>query len=452
MTWQNPWALLGLLALALPVFIHLLSRKRAVLQKFPSLRFLNATRLRPTRSPHLTDIPLLLVRLAILTIATLALTGPLWLSARRKQTLNSTVARIIVVDTSASMMRAGSGGRTTADSARAFAQAMAAESKASLIVETSAPSEVLAGASAWLRAQSVRGEIVVLSDFQVGTVDAAAVGRVAAGFGVRMVRVPSPSGATGDSGFSTTSGRVVAAGDSNATRAEWSSAATTLHDSAFVLLAPANERALVDAAERAALESSPHVLADTARRLAIAFDGAPGRAGIVASAKAPDHAWMSNTLIAVQRDEVLSAAAAQSPLSDTAIAPPFAVLIRTQQGNPVVYAAQSSVNGATRLVFFHRGDASGLTTPALLAAVGEAAARNSGIRENELLTVSDASLRKLERAPGETGESETASDRAGADRAGLSDARWIWLAVLVLLALETWMRRNTDMKVPAEVA
>src|SRR5690349_1911003 len=103
MTWQNPWALLGLVALALPVLIHMLSRKRAVLQKFPTLRFLNATRLLPTRSPHLNDIPLLLLRLGILLVATLALTQPLWLSATRKQSFNSVVARAIIVDTSASM-------------------------------------------------------------------------------------------------------------------------------------------------------------------------------------------------------------------------------------------------------------------------------------------------------------------------------------------------------------
>src|SRR6187402_1450707 len=110
MIWQNPWALLGLLTLALPVFIHLLSRKRAVLQKFPSLRFLNTTRLLPTRSPHLSDIPLLIVRLVILLVATLALTQPLWLSASRKQVFNSTVARVLIVDTSGSMQRANGGG------------------------------------------------------------------------------------------------------------------------------------------------------------------------------------------------------------------------------------------------------------------------------------------------------------------------------------------------------
>lgn len=450
MTWQSPWALLGLLALALPVFIHLLSRKRAVLQKFPSLRFLNATRLLPTRSPHLTDIPLLLVRLAILLIATLALTGPLWLSAVRKQTINSTMARIIVVDTSASMMRASTGGRTPADSARVLAQAFAAEAQASLIVETPAPSAVLAGASAWLRAQGVRGEIVVLSDFQIGTVDAASVSRIAPGFGVRMLRVPSTPSATTDSGFVTTSGRVIAIGDSNATRAEWNSAAANLRDSAFVLLAPAKERALLEAAERAALEISPRVPADPARRLAVVFDGARERAEIVASAKAPDQAWMAHALVAIQGDKVLGAAAAQSGVSDTIIEAPYAVLVRTPQGNPVVYAAQGSVNGASHLVVFHRGAASGLTTPALLVAIGEARARTSGIQEQELLTVSDANLRKLERAPGAAGESETASDQAGASRAGLSDARWFWLAVLVLLGLETWMRRRADLTVQAE--
>ncbi|MBC8090301.1 MAG: BatA domain-containing protein [Phycisphaerae bacterium] len=450
MIWQNPWALLGVLTLTLPVFVHLLSRKRAVLQKFPSLRFLGATRLLPTRSPHLTDIPLLLVRLAILLAATLALAQPLWLSSSRKGTLNASVSRVFVIDTGAYLTRGIASGRAPADSARAVAQAMSAQSQASVIVETGTPAEALAGASAWLSAQGTRGEVVVLSDFRFGTLDSAAVARVAPSFGVQLVRVPSPIAVSNDSGFSTTAGHVVAVGDSSATRAEWNLSAGASSDSAVMLHAPANEQALVTAAARAALEIAPHSLAETTYRMAVAFDGAPERGSIVTNAKLPTQAWMASALLMVARSNVLAEAAAEAAVSDTTVAAPFAVVARTLQGWPVVYAAQSVVNGADRLVFLHRGRTSALSAPALLVAIGTTASTDAGAAGREMLTLTDAQLSLLTRPLGELGASAGGGEQAAANRAGLSDARWFWLVALLLLGLETLMRRNADAAAPAE--
>lgn len=450
MIWQNRWALFGIVALALPVFIHLLSRKRAVLQKFPSLRFLGATRLLPTRSPHLTDIPLLLVRLAILLIATLALAQPLWLSNTRQQALNASVSRVFVIDTSASMRQATSTGRTSVDSARTVAQSMASESQASVIVETATPAEALSGASAWLSAQGTRGEVIVLSDFRFGTLDRAAVARVAPAFGLQLVRVPSSPAAPNDSGTSPTQGRVVAVGDSNATRAEWSVAATASQDSAVILFAPANVRELVAAAARAAQEIAPRRLADTSHHIAVAFEGASERSAIVANAKLPNQEWMANALMTVRNSQILSEAAADALVSDTTIAAPFVVVARTLDGRPVVYLTQSVVNGADRLVFFHRGVASGLSAPALLAAIGESIANTADATHRELLTLTDAQLAEFARAPGELGALDGANEQSAANRAGLSDARWFWLAALCLLGLETLMRRQADAAAPVE--
>lgn len=452
MTWQNPWALLGLAALAVPVFIHLLSRKRAVLQKFPTLRFLNATRLLPTRSPHLTDIPLLLVRLGILVIATLALTQPLWMSAARTQAFNSAIARVIIVDTSASMQRARVGGGTAVDSARAAAQAIASESQGSLVVETATPSQAFAGASAWLTAQGVRGEVVVVSDFQHGTVDGASVGRVAAGFGVRMVKVSVPSTARADSGFRTTSGVVLASADSTSTRAEWTNVGAVASDSAVLLLAPSGARDAADAAARAAFQVAPRGLADTARPTAVVLDGASEQAAIVSSARVPDKSWMARAMLAVQDDRVLADAAGQVAVTDTTIAAPFAVLVRTEQGRPVVYAAGAAVNGIDRLVFIHRGGASELVTPALLVAVGNATGSVLSLQENETLIIAEPSLRALERPVGESRAQNRVGELSASTNAGLSDARWFWVLVLLLLGVETWMRKRADVSAEAEAA
>ena len=454
MIWQNAWALLGLLTLALPVFIHLLSRKRAVRQKFPSLRFLNATRLLPTRSPHLTDIPLLLVRLAVLAIATLALTGPLWLSASRTESFNSSMARVLVVDTSASMNQSA-GGKFAADSALALAKSLAAESQASLIVQTNPPAEALTGASAWLTAQRVRGEVVVVSDFQEGTLDGAAIARVAPAFGIKLVRVPT-SLSTSDSTFVTSRGRVLATVDSSSTRAEWSadSAAAGVGAVAVTVLAPARDQGMVIAAARAALATWPQRMRDTSRHLAVVFDGATEYAAIAGAAKAPEVGWMSQAIAQVRANSVLSEAAAEVNVRDTSIAAPFAVVASNNRGNAVVYVAQSTVGGSRSLVFFHRGVLANLSAPALLAATNAASELPIRMGENERLSLGDEALAKLAREPGaiDSAATQHSAERTLAGASGLSDARWIWLAALLLLGVEAIMRRRADVNVARETA
>ena len=110
MIWLNPWAWLGLLGVALPVLIHLLGRGHARVHRFPTLRFLGASRLLPTRRTRIHDLPLLLVRIGAVALAVAALAQPLVLTAKRARSLDRGLARAIVVDTSASMRRATPGG------------------------------------------------------------------------------------------------------------------------------------------------------------------------------------------------------------------------------------------------------------------------------------------------------------------------------------------------------
>src|SRR5205807_1608529 len=105
MIWLNPWAWAGLVMVALPVAIHLLGRGHARVYKFPTLRFLDASRLMPTRRTRVRDLLLLVVRVAILASAVGALAQPLLLTDGRARALDRGLARAIVVDTSASMSR-----------------------------------------------------------------------------------------------------------------------------------------------------------------------------------------------------------------------------------------------------------------------------------------------------------------------------------------------------------
>ena len=83
--WLNPSALFALAAAAAPILIHLLIRRRAERLPFPTLRFLQPTRLAAIRRHLLDDLPLLVVRVALLSAAVAALAGPLIVTPARRQ-------------------------------------------------------------------------------------------------------------------------------------------------------------------------------------------------------------------------------------------------------------------------------------------------------------------------------------------------------------------------------
>jgi len=440
MIWQNLWAGAGLSLLVLPLLIHLLSRKRAVLQKFPSLRFLTSTRLLPTRSPNLSDIPLLLVRLAILATAVVALMQPLWVSASRKQRLNASLARVIVVDTSRSMLGTLATGKTAVDSAQALAVNLATEASASVILKTSSPSGVLAGAAAWLTVQGGRGDVVVLSDFQTGAIDFAAFASVPPQYGVRAIRVGNVPVSNSDVFLQTARSNVTAVADSGRISAEWTTA-NGAESSVMLLFAPGDSSKVEAARDAANIVTSP-AAADSSKRVAIVFPGATETRPVQQSATAPAAEWMAPAMMRVRDNKMLWSSVANETVEDTAITAPFAVIARNQSGAPVVYAAQSIVNGATRLTFFQRSRASALGSAALFAAVSSSIAVASNLPESETNALSDDALRKLERATQDVGAGVPDGEQRVSTRSGMSDGRWLWMLVLALLGVETWMRRK----------
>ncbi|NBW66130.1 hypothetical protein EBR44_10255 [bacterium] len=73
LSWGSAGALAGLLLVALPVIIHLLGKDPATRRAFPTLRFIAASRLLPTRWSRIHDPLLLAVRCAVLAAAVVAL-------------------------------------------------------------------------------------------------------------------------------------------------------------------------------------------------------------------------------------------------------------------------------------------------------------------------------------------------------------------------------------------
>ena len=127
------------------------------------------------------DLLLLAVRTAIVALAAIAVLQPLALSSGRKATWAGRIVRAIVVDTSNSV---------DADAADIAARAEARDAFAARRYDAADPGAALAKAADWLNAAGpARKELVVLSDFQLGTVTAAQIDQVPSSVGIRPVRI-----------------------------------------------------------------------------------------------------------------------------------------------------------------------------------------------------------------------------------------------------------------------
>src|SRR5215212_2171055 len=93
--WQNPAVLFALAVIAAPVLIHILVQRRAERFSFPTLRFLQPTRLAAIRRHVLEDAALLAVRAAILAAAVAAFAAPLIVTTARRQFWDRRIVRAV---------------------------------------------------------------------------------------------------------------------------------------------------------------------------------------------------------------------------------------------------------------------------------------------------------------------------------------------------------------------
>lgn len=104
MNFVEPLFLVGLLAAALPVIIHLINRRRAVRVPFPAVRFLLQSRRQEARGIKVRQWLLMALRIALLVLFALALAKPFLLSSSGVSTSDRLpTATVYVVDTSFSM-------------------------------------------------------------------------------------------------------------------------------------------------------------------------------------------------------------------------------------------------------------------------------------------------------------------------------------------------------------
>jgi hypothetical protein len=210
---------------------------------FPSVRFLEPTRLAAVRWRAIQDWPLLVLRVAIVLLAVVALAGPVLVTPAREAAWRTRVARAIVLDD-----------RTASPDDEMRSAAVAATFARARL------RDAVADAVRWLERQTPASrELVVLSAFRRGSTDAADLSAVPASIGIRLVRTADGS-ATREREISRLvwrDGRVVRVLerltlDAQSTRVREISA-EPMGQSPIRVIAPSEQQPAADAALRAVL-------------------------------------------------------------------------------------------------------------------------------------------------------------------------------------------------------
>jgi Aerotolerance regulator N-terminal len=429
--WVNPAALAGLAAVAAPVLVHLLRRQRAVRVAFPSLRFLTPSTAAAVRMRSPAEPWLLLIRVAILAAAAMAWAQPIVITDATRQRRERDIARAVVVDARAS----------AASTARQAREAASAEQGGPVWVSEISTDDLRAGVHEAVRrlndAPAARREIVVVSGFQHGVLDAADVARIPTDVGVRFAAVRGPVGseerAQPFSGVSTFGTPGVAATKQTVELLAARTAVVITPDERAapmprVFAAPDShadaERALRIVAKAGAPATS------ASRALGILFSGG----SLPAEVSSPRADWMIRALIAMRRDPVLREAAERPGDGDRSqLLPdaPWVPVAHDGSGRIVVAIAALGHELVARVAARPSDYLAVAAIHALLVATSEPP---SWI-DREVQRIPEAQLQAWTRPPGPV--------PAGRWRtSGPGDARWCWALVLVLLGLETIVGRR----------
>lgn len=400
---ESPAVLWWMLGALVAVALHLLARPRADARAWASVRFLEATPLSLRRWATLRDPSLLAARVALVCLAALAFAGPVVVTPSREQAARLQTARAVVSD----------GGGDMVDEERRSAVASAVFVRPSL-------RDAVDEAGQWLAQQSAcRREVVIVSTFRRGRVDASAFTAVGAGVGVRLVRV---------------------AGDPPLSQRELAVA---------VRVPVTSSGTGVDGAIRAG--AGIHVPNDS--EYSVQADTNDGGVPIAEEDEDdPDAPWPVSTIPVVdptgrwtrqiERWSFASTHTERQLLGSTPMTPlPLSIEARAVTGSVAPEDGQAALHGEA---------AQGLRLPpsgllgatvyqwdgrpeALTAALENAATLPVGQWEPDQMT--DAELRAFEREPAPEGMP---------DMSGLSDRRWFWTAVLLLMTVETWLRGRSS--------
>ena len=419
MIWLNPLAWFGVAAIAVPIIVHLVAHRRAERITFPTLRFLQPTRLTAIRRRTLEDLALLVLRCAIVAAAVAACAGPLLVTPARRALWNGRLVRAVVVS--------GAAPRESSSVTAAFRVEQ---------FETGAVSEGIHRAVAWLEsAPPARRELVVAAPLTIGSIGDADLAGVPTDVGIRFMRTADvPAARTvDDSPLLTRTGArrrsVVLTGPATSVREAGDTVPAAWP---IEVIAPSDLQRTVDAARDAVLSLRVRAPAADRRAQLVFAQGSDVRvAGDVAAIRTP---WMADSLARVARDTDLQSEAARVPagLVDPRFARgPWHVLVNALDGRPIASAAMAS-HKLTVVAAARAGD---LIVPVLMRAIANGLAPASDLTAADVLPIGDATLRAWTRPPGPPPPPRPET----VDR---DDRRWLWGVVLLLLMVENWVRRS----------
>jgi hypothetical protein len=426
--WLSPGALWALPVAALPVVIHLLRTHHATRLPFPSLRFVQPSRTAAVRMRLPSDVLLMMVRVAVVALGVGALAGPIVLSEARVAAWNSRTARAVVVDVSDSM-RAADGSGVAPEAAAG--EAAAAELRTATYgrrIEADDLEVGLARASAWLASSPpARREIVVISDLQRGTLGESRTRSIPESTGLRFIPIGRRAASTtfegtrllGTSGIAPREQLIQATADATAVAMQSRAGAET---AGLRLIAPAGAEQSVSRLLRAvAIAGAP--AGSTDEPMAIHFAGA--EAGPIAATPI-QRGWMLRTVLRLLDDPTVAGVASSAP---SAVDTPWTTLALTPDGRPLLRAAASG----SELLLEVGAPVDGLFAAEVVRAVLTARLDPAGYDEHEIGPLDADLVNALTRQPGSV-------TRDAWRTADSSDARWLWLAAIVLLGVEQWLR------------
>jgi Aerotolerance regulator N-terminal len=429
--WHAPATLFALAAIAAPLLIHILVQRRAERFPFPSLRFLQPTRLAAIRRHVLEDAALLAVRAAILAAAIVALAGPLIVTPQRRSAWSQRIVRAVVDDANEGLPR------TPADAAAYLTREFTGSSLA----------DTIRRAVAWLETSPpARRELAILSRFPIGSMTAADLAVIPASIGIRLERAGTlPAARTADGGKLLSADRTLARqvmleGSRTSVR---DSASTQESPWAIEIVNPPAMQPAIDSAVAAVLDRRVWAPLPDRRATLVVAPGAdaqvPSGAG---SIRTP---WIADTVARLARDRDLQLAASRigGALADARFAgAPWLTIAISSDGRPLLAAAEF----ANRLIVASGAPPADLVTPLLLRSLANAVGAVPDLQRNEVVPIADEQLRAWSRpaAPPDPPSASALRDDGDGDR------RWLWLAALVLLATEAWMRTRAAAEEPRE--
>ena len=127
-----PAFLAGMVALAIPLLVHLRHRNKEKPYRFPSLMFLEQLPIRTSARQRITDWPLLLLRALAVALLVLAFARPVFTERNASATDTRTKAVVIALDRSLSMSHSAVW-PAALDSARAIVRALGGRDRVGIV-------------------------------------------------------------------------------------------------------------------------------------------------------------------------------------------------------------------------------------------------------------------------------------------------------------------------------